>query len=72
MELPDLFARYRTELNEYLHSAVPEGSPALLYRMMHYHLGWEDEQGRPLAEGAGKALRPTLCLWACQAMGGDW
>ena len=40
--------------------------------MMHYHLGWEDEQGRPLAEGAGKALRPTLCLWACQAMGGDW
>jgi len=72
VELPDLFARYRTELNEYLRSAVPQGSPALLYRMMHYHLGWEDEQGRPLAEGAGKALRPTLCLWACQAMGGDW
>ncbi|MGD0205320.1 MAG: polyprenyl synthetase family protein [Dehalococcoidia bacterium] len=72
MELPSVFARYRIELEEYLRSALPEGSPALLYRMMRYHLGWEDEQGRPPAEGAGKALRPTLCLWACQALGGDW
>lgn len=72
MELPNLFARYRIELEEYLRSALPERSPTLLYGMMRYHLGWEDEQGRPLAEGAGKALRPTLCLWACQAMGGDW
>lgn len=72
MELPSVFARYRVELGEYLRSALPEGSPALLYRMMRYHLGWEDEHGRPLAEGAGKALRPTLCLWACQALGGDW
>jgi geranylgeranyl diphosphate synthase type I len=72
VELPNLFTRYRTELDEYLRSAVPQGSPALLYRMMRYHLGWEDEQGRLLAEGAGKALRPALCLWACQATGGDW
>lgn len=72
MELPSLFARYRTELDQYLRSAVPQGSPALLYRMMRYHLGWEDEQGHLLNEGAGKALRPTLCLWACQATGGDW
>ena len=72
MELPSLFARYRVDLKEYLRSAIPEGSPALLYGMMRYHLGWEDEHGRPLAESAGKALRPTLCLWACQAMGADW
>ena len=48
MELPDLFTRYRSELDEYLRSSVPQDSPALLYRMMHYHLGWEDEKGRPL------------------------
>lgn len=72
MELPSLFSRYRTELDEYLRSAVPQDSPALLYRMMRYHLSWEDEQGHLLPEGAGKALRPTLCLWACQAMGADW
>ena len=72
MELPSVFARYRIELREYLRSTLPETSPALLYRMTRYHLGWEDEQGRPLAESAGKALRPTLCLWACQALNGDW
>jgi len=72
VELPSLFARYRVELEEYLRSAIPQGGPALLYGMMRYHLGWEDEHGRPLAESAGKALRPTLCLWACQAMGADW
>jgi len=72
LALPSLFARYRSELGGYLRSALPEGSPALLYRMMRYHLGWEDEQGRPLAGEGGKALRPTLCLWACQAAGGDW
>jgi len=72
VELPSIFARYRSELEKYLRSALPESSPALLYRMMRYHLGWEDKQGHPLAEGAGKALRPTLCLWACQALNGDW
>jgi geranylgeranyl diphosphate synthase type I len=72
VELPPLFARYRAELDDYLRSAVPQGSPPLLYGMTRYHLGWEDEQGRLLPEGAGKALRPTLCLWACQAMGADW
>jgi geranylgeranyl diphosphate synthase type I len=72
VELPSLFARYRVELDEYLRPALPESSPALLHSMMRYHLGWQDEHGRSLAEGTGKALRPTLCLWACQAMGGDW
>jgi geranylgeranyl diphosphate synthase type I len=40
--------------------------------MMRYHLGWEDEQGQPLTKGDGKALRPSLCLWACEAVGGNW
>jgi geranylgeranyl diphosphate synthase type I len=72
VELPNVFTRYRSELGEYLRSVLPQGSPPLLYRMMRYHLGWEDEQGRPLAESVGKALRSTLCLWACEATGGDW
>ncbi len=39
--------------------------------MARYHLGWEDAEGRPAAHG-GKALRPSLCLLACEATGGDW
>jgi len=72
MAVPSLFGRYRAELEEALRAALPQGSPPLLYHMMRYHLGWEDEQGHPLASAGGKGLRPTLCLWACEAVGGAW
>jgi len=67
---PSLLGRYRAELEEALRAAIPAGSPALLYSMMRYHLGWEDEQGRLLLGCGGKGLRPSLCLWACEAVGG--
>ena len=38
--------------------------------MLRYSLGWTDEQGRQRGEFAGKGLRPTLCLFACEAAGG--
>src|SRR5581483_4246137 len=38
-----------------------------LYEMLRYHLGLDG--GSPVQ---GKALRPTLCLLVCQALGGDW
>ena len=72
MALPAAFGRYRAALDAALREVVGEGSPPLLYRMMRYHLGWEDAAGQPLPNGGGKALRPTLCLLACQAVGGDW
>lgn len=34
-------------------------------------MGWEDAGGGP-ADSPGKALRPVLCLLACEAAGGDW
>lgn len=43
-----------------------------LYDMMRYHLGWIDEEGRDAAPGGGKALRPVICLMACEAVGGRW
>ncbi len=41
------------------------------YAMMHYHMGWADESLRPGALGAGKRIRPLICLMACEAVGGD-
>ncbi len=41
------------------------------YAMMHYHMGWADESLRPGGFGAGKRIRPLLCLMACEAVGGD-
>jgi len=37
-------------------------SPRMLYEMMRYHLGWRDEQLRPIEHYGGKRFRPLLCL----------
>jgi geranylgeranyl diphosphate synthase type I len=42
------------------------------YGMMHYHMGWADEQLRPAHVKSGKRIRPILCLLTCAAAGGDW
>jgi geranylgeranyl diphosphate synthase type I len=71
VEPPSILARYHTDLDAFLRDTLAEGRPPLLYRMMRYHLGWEDSQGHPTEATGGKALRPSLCLWACEALGGD-
>jgi geranylgeranyl diphosphate synthase type I len=68
---PSIFDRYHADLDSLLRDVLSEGHPALLYRMMRYHLGWEDAEGNPTHTTGGKALRPSLCLWACEALGGD-
>jgi len=69
--LPPAFDRYRPELEEELRVVIGNKSSPL-YNMMRYHLGWVDEQGNPQEGMGGKLLRPTLCLLACETVGGDW
>jgi geranylgeranyl diphosphate synthase type I len=42
------------------------------YGMMHYHMGWANEQFEAVPGNSGKRIRPLLCLLACSAAGGDW
>lgn len=65
MKLPSVFERYRGEIDAELKSALA-GYELALYDMLRYHLGWTDESGAELQGAAGKALRPTLCLLACE------
>jgi geranylgeranyl diphosphate synthase type I len=37
--------------------------------MAAYHMGWADRDGREDEGAPGKLLRPSLCLWACSAVG---
>ena len=67
--LPDLLFRYRERLEVELRSALAR-SDLDLYQILRYHLGWEDEHGRPSVGAEGKAFRPALCLLSCQAAGG--
>jgi geranylgeranyl diphosphate synthase type I len=61
--LPDFERALRSELSD---QTLP------LYDMVRYHLGWQDEKGRPVEAHPGKTLRPMLCLMACEAAGGDY
>lgn len=68
-DLPGSLSRYGGAVEESLRAALVESQPPALYQMMRYHLGWQDEHGRP-SSAPGKGLRPSLCLWACEAASG--
>jgi len=51
---------------------VEEKQDDLFYGMMHYHLGWVDENLRTVHIAAGKRIRPLLCLLVTSAAGGQW
>ena len=72
-ELPDLFTRYSEQVQAEFCSILPNGSMELS-DPFRYHLGWADESGERLTvpQGQGKALISSLCLFACQALDGDW
>lgn len=71
MKFPPVFERYRAEIDAELRSALADQTLPM-YDMMRYHLGWQDEHGHPRSGSGGKALRPTICLLACEAVGGDY
>ncbi len=48
-----------------------EAEVANHYGMMHYHMGWVDENLRPVQLLAGKRLRPIFLILACAEVGGD-
>ena len=65
-----MFSRYKGWIEEELGRAVPVTEGADVHLLMHYHLGWVEQDGGTAASASsqGKALRPTLCLFACEAV----
>ena len=68
--LPGMFSRYKDRIEEELGRAVPETAGEDVHLLLRYHLGWVDRYGAPAgsASSQGKALRPTLCMFACEAL----
>lgn len=48
------------------------GSTDLFYQMMHYHMGWLDDQLQPEEGNGGKRIRPILALLCAAAAGASW
>lgn len=71
MKLPAAFEKYRSAIEGELRTALAERQSPL-YDMLRYHLGWVDDKGNPQRGTTGKALRPILCLLACEAVSGNY
>ncbi|MBF6599991.1 MAG: polyprenyl synthetase family protein [Dehalococcoidia bacterium] len=65
-----ILGRYRAPVLAGLRRSI-DGADVGYAGYLRYHFGWADLDGRPLAEAAGKMLRPALCLLCCEAAGGD-
>jgi geranylgeranyl diphosphate synthase type I len=53
--------------------AVTATRPGLeaFYGMIHYHMGWVNQDFVPEEAGAGKGLRSAFCMLCCEVCGGD-
>lgn len=68
--LPEAVLRHQTAVQGAIRASLTWGPPDL-QTLLHYHLGWVDQRGEPVSGAGGKALRPALCLFSCEAVGGD-
>ena len=66
-------ARWLPAVEDYMRRVLIDASPAVagMYAMLRYHMGWEDQEGRPEIASQGKRVRPLVTLMACQAAGGE-
>ncbi|MBC8279818.1 MAG: hypothetical protein H8E48_03430, partial [Chloroflexi bacterium] len=73
-KLPGMFSRYKRSVEQELNRVVPTANDSETYRLLRYHLGWIDQQGDPVdtSVSQGKALRSTLCLFACEALASEY
>ena len=69
VSLPGAFDRYREEVGLGLRATL-SGDDSPIRLMLSYAMGWVDVDGNPTMATEGKALRPTLCLLACESTGG--
>lgn len=71
--LPGIFERYRSYVEQALAERVPPVAAHPVNTPLRYHLGWAGRDGTPSPTPAsqGKALRPTLCIFACEALQGQ-
>lgn len=63
-----LLDRYVDRVARHLRETAPPPT-SMSGLMAAYHMGWVDREGRPDAARPGKLVRPSLCLWACEAAG---
>jgi geranylgeranyl diphosphate synthase type I len=73
LKLKEAMDCYLPLIEEELHACLTPlaDSAPPFFGMLHYHMGWTDDQFRAIQHKGGKRLRPVFTLLTCQAAGGD-
>lgn len=66
--MSETFSKYRSFIGKELQKQVKR-VPLSLSPYFYYHFGWEN--GKTGRRSSGKLLRPLLCIFSCEANGGD-
>ena len=70
MSQPAELDRHSEDIEAKLKAVVTGRGGLPLYRMMAQHMGWLDELGEPIEARPDLRIHPTLCVLACEALGG--
>ena len=69
--LTQVFSKYHSQVDSAMQIEFPR-KDTKINTMLKYFLGWTDPSGFATNKSiSGKALRPILCILACNAAGGD-
>ncbi len=68
--VPDALSRARDAVMPAMTAAVDRLTPELR-RVVSYHLGWTDADGRPVDASGGKGIRPALAILSAEAAWAD-
>lgn len=65
------YDEYRQEVEGELR-AIFKGREGFLYKLLRYHLGWVDREGRPQNSGTPLHFQGAVALAACEALNADF
>ena len=66
---PAILEKYRARVEEYLYM-VSSVKNTEIANAIKYHFGWLDQEGNATSSMQGKGIRSSLCMFACESVGG--
>ncbi|MEU6901669.1 polyprenyl synthetase family protein [Streptomyces virginiae] len=70
MKIPEILSEARALVTPAMEDSLARLSPEVR-RVIDYHMGWRDADGRPVQRRGSKSVRPALAFLSAQAGGGE-
>ncbi|GAB2953572.1 polyprenyl synthetase family protein [Streptomyces heilongjiangensis] len=70
MKIPEILGEVRALVTPAMEESLSRLSPEIR-RVIDYHMGWRDAEGRPVQRRGSKSVRPALAFLSAKAGGGE-